>query len=331
MNVLSRVRSAAAIFTLFASASGAIAADYKFGHYFPTEDFRGVTATKFAENAKAASANFNIAVYPSESLVKGREALQATSRGTVDFYSVFAGYLTGSVGLMKVFTIPFPEEQYDDARMMAFANDPGVISLLDKALEKSNVKLLGFVNSSGQSPMFFRAPLENLAGVSGRKIRGIGGYSDTALQELGASIVFMSTAEQFIQLETGGVDGVITTEASYVNLGLGQVAPYATANTVVRAPYALMMNKRKWDRLSDADKTALMKAVNETIDWSNSNFDQESERLAKGTAEQSKAVLRFSEADWDLARKVRAKAMDDFAKENGADGMALLEIYKRYQ
>jgi TRAP-type C4-dicarboxylate transport system substrate-binding protein len=178
--------------------------------------------------------------------------------------------------------------------------------------------------------MFLRAPLSKLADISGRKIRGVGGYSDTALKALGASVVFMSAAEQFIQLETGGVDGVITTSASYVNLGLGGVAPYVMANTLLRSPYALMMNKRKWDRLSDPSKVALMKAVKETVSWSNANFAEESARLEKELTKQSKSIYNFTEEDWALARKARDKAMADFTAESGEDAKALLEIYKRY-
>ena len=316
--------------TALFSAVVAGAAQYKFGHYFPKEDFRGVTADEFVKNAKAASSNFDIVVYPSESLVKGRDALQATSRGTVDFYSVFAGYLSGSVPLMKIFTVPFPEDSYSDVKLMKFANDPEVVKILDNKLASSNVKLLGFINSSGQTPMFFRKPITSLSDVEGRKIRGVGGYSDTAFKSLGSSLVFMSAAEQFLQLETGGVDGVITTDASYSSLGLSQVAPYATANTVLRTPYALLMNKKKWDRLSEKDKASLDKAVSETIQWSNDKFAQESARLAKSVSSESKSVYSFNENDWKLARKVRQETIDEFSKENGADGLKLVEIYKKY-
>lgn len=316
---------------MLATGSGASAEQYKFGHYFPSEDFRGVTATKFAEFAKKASPNFDITIYPSESLVKGRDALQATSRGTVDLYSVFAGYITGSVGLMKIFTVPFPSAKYDDARMMSFANDPKIIEILDKPLNKSNVKLLGFINSSGLTPMFFRTPFTKLADVKGRKIRGVGGYADTALKDMGASIVFMSAAEQFVQLETGGVDGVITTTSSYINQGMPSVAPYATADTVVRGPYALLMNKRKWDKLSDKDRVALMSAVKETIAWSNENFAKEQNKLNKEVEQKSKSIYKFTDADWSLANEEREKMMKEFVVENGSDAKEILAIYKTHQ
>lgn len=331
MKFISYTRKAAITALSLIATFSVSAAQYKFGHYFPTEDFRSTTATKFAEYAKAKSANFDITIYPAESLVKGRDALQATSRGTVDFYSVFAGYLTGSVTLMKIFTIPFPEESYSDEKMMAFANDPKVVTLLNKQLAKSNVYLLGFINSSGQTPMFFRNPLSSLADIGGRKIRGVGGYSDTALKKLGASIVFMSAAEQFIQLETGGVDGVITTESSYISLDLGQVAPYAMANTLLRTPYALLINKRKWDNLSGSDQKALTAAVQKTISWSSTHFKEESARLSKAVSGRSKAKYLFTATDWELARETRNKAMEEFAAENGENAKVLLDILSKYR
>lgn len=138
-------------------AFNASAQSLKLGHYVSPADFRGQTAQKFADILTSQDGNkFDIKVYPNESLVKGRDALQATARGTVDLYSVFAGYITGSIGLMKIFTIPFPSESYTDKKLMEFANDPEVVEILDKSLNQNNVKLLGFINSTGTTTGFFR-------------------------------------------------------------------------------------------------------------------------------------------------------------------------------
>ena len=80
----------------------------RLGHYFATEDFRGKTAQHFADQINTHTDELNIDVYPNESLVKGREALQATSQGVVDIYSVYAGYLSGQVPLINIFSLPFP-------------------------------------------------------------------------------------------------------------------------------------------------------------------------------------------------------------------------------
>lgn len=316
---------------LSAGASGALAEQFKFGHYFAAADFRGQTAQKFADYMTEANKDFSVKVFPAESLVKGRDALQATSRGTVDFYSVYTGYITGSMGLMKIFTMPFPERSYTDAKLMDFANDERVIKILDKELNGSNVKLLGFINSTGETTAFLRNPITGLKDLNGLKLRGVGGYSDPALKELGASIVFMSAAEQFIQLETGGVDGVVTTDASYVAQDLSRVAPYMLKDSVLRGPYALIMNKRTWDKLSAEKKAAVEQAVDQTIEWSKNGFPQESKRLIDAVNTSVKSVYELTPKERQQVAALRDNALEQFVQEHGDPAKQLMEIYNSYQ
>lgn len=317
---------------LVLGATNVSAQSLKMGHYLSPADFRGQTAQKLADILTETGNNkLQVTVYPNESLVKGRDALQATSRGTVDLYSVFVGYITGSVGLMKVFTFPFPSESYTDQKLMKFANDPEVLKILDNALAKNNLKLLGFINSTGNTTGFFRKPITSLADFKGIKIRGVGGYSDLALEELKSSIVFMSAAEQFLQLETGGVDAVITTESSYLNQDLANVAPYTLKDTVVRGPYALLMNKRKWERLDGKSQQQMMDAVAQTIAWSNAHVNHENQKLKEALADKVKGVYALTDVEKAKIAKIKEKAIARFIEENGKDAETLAKIYQQYQ
>lgn len=301
----------------------------QFGHYFSANDFRGKTAQYFADAVNPEL--FDITVFPSESLVKGRDGFMATARGTVDMYSLFGGYVVGSIDLMKIFTIPFPSEKFDDEAVLKFANDPRTLAIFDDKFAASNVKLLGFINSSGQTTIFLAEPIESLEGLRGKKIRGVGGYTDPALQDLGASVVFMSAAEQFLQLQTGGVDGVITTNSSYANLGLSEVAPIVMDGSIVRAPYPLIMNKRKWDALDEESKNDLKAAVASTIDWSIDNFAAESARLQEIVQSEAGGFYVFSEADQKFSTSIRKKYLDQYAQDHGEVGKKLVGIYKEYE
>lgn len=314
------------------AATTASAQALKFGHYVAPNDFRGQTVQKFADiiNAKG-NDKITVNVYPNESLVKGRDSLQATARGTVDLYSVFAGYITGSIGLMKVFTFPFPSDNYTDKKLMEFANDPEVLEILGKSLDANNIKLLGFINSTGNTTGFFRKPLKSLSDFKGIKIRGVGGYSDVALEELQASIIFMSAAEQFLQLETGGVDAVVTTESSYINQDLASVAPYSLQSAIVRGPYALIMNKRKWERLDEASQKQIMETVAETIEWSNEHAVKENEKLAEAMKTRVKEFYSFTPEEREEIAKIQEKTIELFIEENGDDAKKLAEIYQKYQ
>lgn len=302
--------------------------ELRLGHYFPAEDFRGKTAQYFADAVD--DGIIDIKVYPSESLVKGRDGFMATARGTVDIYSLFGGYIVGSVDLMRIFTIPFPPDKLTDEKILEFANDPRTLNILDDEFEESNVKLLGFVNSSGQTTIFLSEPIDELGDLEGKKIRGVGGYTDPALEDLGASVVFMSAAEQFLQLQTGGVDGVITTDSSYANLGLSEVAPFVMDGSMVRTPYPLIMNKRKWDSLSENEREVIKQAVSETVDWSKENFKEESERLGKIVSDEASEVYKFTEKDLELADSIRNKYLEQFSEEYGEKGEELVSIYNEY-
>lgn len=297
----------------------------RLGHYFATEDFRGLTAQHFADQVNERMDDLNVEVYPNESLVKGREALQATSQGVVDIYSVYAGYLSGQVPLINVFSLPFPPPAYDDKAMYKLALDPKTVALMDKTFAKFGVKYLGVINSSGPAQLFLRDPVKSVTDISGRKLRGAGGLSDVALRKLGASVVLLSAAEQFLALQTGTVDGIATTWSSYVNYGLADVAPTYLAATVVRAPYLLLMNKAKFDALNDAQRKAITEAVENTVNWSRKNFAAEQDELHQKVVDQAKNVVEVSAEQNAELRKQMQPIYESYAEDNGEAGAQLMQ------
>lgn len=296
----------------------------KLGHYFATEDFRGKTAQHFADVLNEKSDEINVDVYPNESLVKGREALQATSQGVVDIYSVYAGYVSGQVPIINIFSLPFPPPTYDDAAMYELAQNSETVALLDETFERFGVKYLGVINSSGPAQLFLRSKVDSVEGIAGMKLRGAGGLSDEALQELGASVTMLSAAEQFLALQTGTVDGISTTWSSYINYGLADVAPTYLAATVVRAPYLLLMNKAKYDGLSAAGKIAVTEAVEDTVAWSRENFEAEQDELHEKVIEQAVNVVEVSDAENKQLRERMQPLYKSFVEKNGEPAAKLM-------
>lgn len=314
--------------TTLTAAPAAAQQTLKLGHYFATEDFRGKTAQYFADKVAEKNVELTVDVYPNESLVKGREALQATSQGVVDIYSVYAGYVSGQVPIINIFSLPFPPESYDDAAMYALAQDPDTVKLLDETFAKFGVKYLGVINSSGPAQLFLRSEIDSVSGISGMKLRGAGGLSDAALGQLGASVVMLSAAEQFLALQTGTVDGISTTWSSYVNYGLAEVAPVYVSATVVRAPYLLIMNKAKYDALSDEQKSAIEAAVKETVEWSKENFETEQADLLKQLKEQAKTVVEVTPEESAKLREQMQPLYESFVENNGEPAKMLMERWK---
>lgn len=312
------------------STSGPVLAEttLKLGHYFAVADFRGKTAQYFADAMAAKTDEVKIDVYPNESLVKGREALQALSQGVVDVYSVYAGYVSGQAPIVNGFSLPFPPPAYDDAAMFELARDPETVKVLDETFARFGVKYLGAINSSGPVQMFFRGEVASVDDIAGKKVRGAGGLSDKALAELGASVTMLSAAEQFLALQTGTVDGISTTWSSYANYGLAEVAPTYLAATVVRAPYLLLMNKAKYDGLSDAAKAAITEAVKETATWSEENFAEEQNMLLEKVKAEAKTTVEVTTEQNARLREKMKPIYDGFVEENGEAAAALMQRWE---
>ncbi|WP_449219925.1 TRAP transporter substrate-binding protein [Tistrella mobilis] len=322
--------AAATLALMSAGAAGAAEVTLRFGHYFATEDFRGRTAQYLADRVQALSKTIKVEVFPAESLVKGREGLQATAQGTVDMYSIYAGYITGQAKLLNIFTLPFPPKSYDDAAQAKFAADPEVREVIDRSLGRFGVRMLGVINSSGDVGMFMRDPIESVADMNGRKIRGAGGLSDEALRAMGASIVFMSAAEQFLALQTGTVDGIATTWSSYVNNNLASVAPVHVDANLVRSPYLLIMNGRKWQALDAEQQKAVEQAVAETITWSTENFKAEQDKLYAEIKKQAKVSQDLTAEDRARIDELMKPIYQGYVDAHGEDGAKLMELWKRY-
>lgn len=300
----------------------------KFGHYFAVEDFRGKTAQVFADAIADRTSDIKIELYPNESLVKGREGLQATSQGVVDMYLVYAGYVSGQVPIVNAFSLPFPPPGYDDAAMYELARDPEIVALLDKTFARFGVKYLGAINSTGAVQMFLRDDVASINDVNGKKVRGIGGLADKAMVKLGASVTMLSAAEQFLALQTGTVDGIWTTWSSYVNFGLSEVAPTYVEVTVVRAPYLLLMNQAKYNRLSDAAKTAITEAVAEAAAWSEQHFSVEQAMLKKKVRAAAGKIVKVSDDDRARLRASVQPIYQQFINDNGETAAKLVKRWE---
>lgn len=298
----------------------------RLGHYMAPEDFRARTAEHFAEQVNASKADLKVEVYPSESLVKGKEALQATSQGVVDIYTVFAGFVSGQVPVVNAFMLPFAPPTFDDEKLFTYANDPKVREILDRNFSKMGIKYLGAINSSGGNGIFARKPINGLSDFRGLKIRGPGGLSNDALISLGASVVVLSAAEQFLALQTGTVDAISTTYASYVNNKLSNVAPYQVDLSVVRAPYFLIMNQRKWQSLSGAQQAAVEAAVADTVKWSRVQTVKEEAELASKVGPLVKSSAKLSPEDYVQIKQATQSLRDKVIEQSGEDGRAMFEV-----
>lgn len=299
----------------------------KLGHYFSTDDFRGRTAQYFADAVeKKSDGNIKIQIFPSEQLVKGKEGFQSTVQGTVDLFPALTAYISGQIPVLDFFNLPLPPVNYTDEVMLKLVEEKR--DLLSKAIESNGAIYLGTANSSGGAGYFFRSPVHTLEDIKGKKMRGPGGLGDKAINSLGASAVFMSAGEQYLALQTGTVDGTVTTFSSYVSNKLYEVAPYWVRVVPMRTPYFMVMNKAKWSNLSTNQQNILLEAMKETTQWSFANLKADEEKLEGVMRTTAKEEYSLDKQEYDRWYEKLEPLYAKYLQDAGADGQELMTAFE---
>lgn len=265
----------------------------KLGFTFSPTDYRGMSAIHWAELVTEKSGGkITFETFPSEQLVQGREALQGVSQGIIDAYMTSSTYVVGLVPATLAYDLPqlkgrtIPE-------MLQFTNDlmEETNDMIGAEFKKAGVEMIGVVSQSGPTEMIFRKPVRTMADFNGQKIRTVGGTTDRILQNLKASPVFIGTSEVFMGLQTGVIDGSVTTSTTILSSKLYEVCPYLTQPSISAglSPYFIIINEDIWDDLSDNFKNIMKEATKETLEY---NLGVYPELLSK---ERDQALSHFTE------------------------------------
>ena len=247
---------------VFSMSSALAAVTGKVGNPMPESHPMGAAMNKFAElAAKYTNNNVQLKIFHSAVLGSDEKQLQAVQTGTQEFY----------IGTLAPFSTRVKEVQVWDLPFM-FANTKEVYALLDGPSSKKIFKMIeptgvhglmwtgmGFRNLSNS-----KHPVTKLEDIAGLKIRVM--TNPVALETwktLGANAVPMAFSEVFTALEIKAIDGQENPLVHMYANKMQEVQKFISLTNHVYTPVALVVSKKFWDGLSDADKQGVQKAADE--------------------------------------------------------------------
>ena len=282
----------------------------KFSHVVTEAAPKGKAAIRFKELAeKYTKGRVKVEVYPSSTLYKDAEELEALQLGAVQMLAPStAKFAPLGVKQFEVLDLPFlfPDQAtYDRVIEGPLGKD------LLKRLESKGVRGLaywdnGFYLISANKPLIMPADIKGLKiRISGSKID-----SDT-LRLVGALPQIMAFSELYQALQSGVVDGAQNTASNYTTQKLNTVQSNITELYHVHLQYAVITNKKFWDGLPADIRTELEKAMTEATKYNNDNSVEEN---AKALAE----IKASGTSDVHVPTAAEKKAWRD----------AMLPVYK---
>ena len=238
----------------------AAAETLKLAHWVPPAHvLTKSTLEPLQQAVSAAAADLEIKVYPGGELGKGPlEQYVRAVQGVADIVWGLPGYTSSQFPRLMVSELPgvLPDGMtgYD---LIWNAYDKGLLSsefpgTVPLALWLSEPNIFIMKDRDVRTP----------DDVKGLKIRVSGAAAAAVMEALGATPVQMPAGEIYNALQTGLIDGVITGASAVGDFKLDEVAnSYTIGAPLGRISFYLVMNKDRFDGLSDAQKAALNSIV----------------------------------------------------------------------
>jgi tripartite ATP-independent transporter DctP family solute receptor len=255
-----RTLVASAACALLPLAAQAQATKLTLGHGAAPGNPRHEAAVKFAEVLKAKTAGrIEVQVAPSAQLGDDAAMVTALRTGALDMSANSQGALANAVPEYAAFGMPFLFANLQQAWKLL--DGPLGKELADKSAEKGLV-VLGYWDNGIRHMSNSKKPLLKPEDLKGLKMRTPpDAVTVDIMQSLGAEAQQIKFAELYVALQQGVVDGQ---ENPLMNIHASKLYEVQKFISLTGHKYEMtpfLMGKRSWDRLSEADRKAVMEAA----------------------------------------------------------------------
>ena len=293
----------------------------------PPQDMKAVTIKRLGDMVEeGTNGRVKFKYFYGGSLIKKPQFIDAVGKGIADLSTGPISFVTGKIPELSIFEI-YGAYKLDQTNEMADA----VMPILIELLAKNKVRPL-LVQYSGSvifphKSKFLKTP----ADWKGQKMRLGGKWQSYLCKEWGASPVFMPPNDLYVAVQRGVVDGFMLIWDIVYGLKLFEVAPFIVDSNFSNNIEIVVMNLKKWDTLTDADKQVFLDALEEIKPWTFEETKKYYAKIrdeieAKGgkihvlTAEEKSAYLKDAFAVWPKVRE-----------ETGPIGNKFADILEKYR
>jgi len=306
-----------------ADAKDKISLTYAF--FAPAGTFPGKQMAQWAEEIeKRTGGQVQVKTFPGGTLLGARDMYDGVMSGVADIGLGSPSYDPGRFPLTSGVALPV---KFPNATVASLA-------LLDimaefKPAEYEQFKIITmFTTEPGYIQS--RNPVESLEDLKGMKLRAAG-TGVPVLKALGAAPVGMPMPQVPESVQTGVIDGTMTSREVLKDFKLAEMLHHVLDYPTVVVTFAAVMDRKKWDSLPDNVKQVIDQLAREMTIWTGQYHDKQNvgEALAWSKKEHDLQVHTLSAAEaakWD---ELLAPMVADWQKEMAAKGLPAEKFIER--
>ena len=290
----------------------------KYSHVVADQTPKGQAALKFKELAeKALPGKVEVQVFPNSQLFGDGKEMEALLLGDVQIIAPSLAKFAKYTPKLQVFDLPF---LFDNIEAVdRFQDSPKGQELLDSMLKKG-IKGLGYLHN-GMKQLSANVPLRTPADAKGLKFRiQSSDVLEAQFKAVGANPQKLAFAEVYQALQTGVVDGTENPWSNTYTKKFHEVQKYIMDSDHGVLDYMVITNAGWWKSLPDDVRTALNKAMVESIKYGNKiAYDEAANYRQKVIADKKAEVLPMSKAELAQWRTAMKPVWAKFEGEIGKD------------
>lgn len=277
------------------------------------------------EVGKASQGRIKITVYPSESLVKAKEMVDATWQGVTDMAMFVTDYTPGRFPLNDIIMLPFMWTGSGEnvSRVVWQITQKYML----EEYKKNGVVVLTNFSSTGYQ-FYTTRPIRTIGDMKGLKMRTPGGYCNAALEALGMTPVSLSAADMYTALERKTITAMMHTPASARGYKIQEIVKYATIIDFIRTQCGIIANAEMWNKLPEELRKIMAGLGEQAVLWAGRSYDQEDPPAIEMMKKAGVNFFTLPPEELSKAKALSAPAREKWMRDNEAKGLPAKKMYR---
>ena len=308
------------------TAAADAATAFKLSNQFPPNHHVSAGIKVFADKVKEYSkGEMEVQVYDSGSLYRDAEIIKAIRSGSVEVGLVPVNKWSGLVPAVDIFDVPFTFKDLET--MPKFLSEAG--PLLDAAFSKYGTKVLFWVDYGYVQFFNSKRPLKTPEDFKGLTMRAYSAGDAETLKALGAAPTIISSAEMYMSLQRGTIDGADTGMPAAVSRKVIEVQKYMTKANYSAAEFLVQANLKWFNKLKKEQQEVILKASKDAEDYIRAEVGKAEAKAEETVKKAGVEVYELTAEDRAAFAKATEVVRTDFLKKSGDLGAKLVDIAKK--
>jgi TRAP-type transport system periplasmic protein len=292
---------------------------------YAATNFHTENVVQFATDVeKYTGGKLRIQVHPNASLFKAPEIKRAVQGGQAQIGEILLSGYSNEDPLFGLDSVPFLATSYQDSKKLWDASRKAV----EERFAKQGMMVLYSVPWPPQG-IYSSKPLNSISDMKGLKMRAYNPYTSRIAELAGAQPVTIQAAELAQAFATGAVNANITSGATGYDTKAWEVVKNYYDTQAWIPKNLVFVNKKAFDALDKASQDAVLKAAREAEARGWKISQEKTKWYLEQLTKNGMNVQAPSQQLMTDFRKIGQTMTEEWLKNAGADGKAIVDTYRK--